>query len=557
MKHFGCIFLFSLPLLVNGSDCCTEVQALSNRMITYAPGVRGGITNYPISEWVTNYGAVGDGLTECYPAFTNAYAHASVGTAIGIPNGQWLLSTQIVIGKSVVFRGQSATNTDLQIGRSMDVPFKFGGDLSRVQSVVTAITGRSPTITVTSPTSFHSGRYLVLLETNDPATVFGHLSSATTPFMGQMNKIVSTNGNDLTLERYIYDPTLGQNYSVTANVFTASVQYAGFEDLKISTTVSCTNAVWFYAAANCWMKNVTTTNFQHAHIATFWSYACQVEHCRMQNHFTYDSNARYAISLATQSTDWLVRDNILLGHNLCISIQQGSCGNVIAENYADDGFGLGFPSNTATVGIGSLHGDNPNWNLWESNIMPEIAFGDFWGSGKYNVAYRNLVLRQARYDTAGDISSQGAPGLDVGATNYYTTIMGNVVGTPRDTGDSDPGIRYAFSEITGGGTQIEDSMVTNTTINVANFDWKTTAVTINGSNSTSLCNSLWRTNAPNDFGRLTYPPIGPDVPWLTNSTVTNFVVYPVLPAMARFLGLDYSTPVIASGGGFKGLRFTP
>ncbi|HKL21569.1 MAG TPA: glycosyl hydrolase family 28-related protein [Tichowtungia sp.] len=71
----------------------------------------------PIPDWptgvnVTNFGAVGDGVTDCTQAFMDAIAACPSNRAVFIPNGRYKITQQIVIDKdNIVLRGEDMYET--------------------------------------------------------------------------------------------------------------------------------------------------------------------------------------------------------------------------------------------------------------------------------------------------------------------------------------------------------------------------------------------------------------------------------------------------------------
>ncbi len=543
------IRLLSILLLLSPLSALADVRDDINanipaRIIPWYPGVRGGITNYPIQHWLTNsagFPVADDGSVDCYAAITNLIARTTNGYALGISNGTYLVGTNITIPYTnhMVIRGQSATNTVLLLqGSNTQAHIIVNGNLGGTVTTVVSAAPYQSNIIVGSALGLVVGRYGMLLQTNDPAVVFGDLSSTTDPWQGQMFKITNISGTTITVDRPIYWTNYSSLLGLCFQQLSTTAEYFGIEDIKLTAkSYASTNIIQFNGVANSWMRNVTTTNAHNQHIKSFWIYACEFRDGRGENHAAYDSTSKYTFDLVRNTTDCLVENYICLGNNLGISFQQGSCGNVIGYSLLDNGFGSSFPSNQQTKGGINSHGDNCHYNLTEGNITPWVQWDNFWGESNREMAFRNWMRRQSFYNTTGSISDQGMAGLFIANTNYHMSAVGNIIGSPRDSGDPDLGISLAYNFRVG--AQWTDPQVTNTMFLHMNYEFRDGSISSSNGYSQVLPASMYRTNGkPAWFGALNWPAIGPDVQWMTNSTATNFVVNPIIPAMARFMGAD-------------------
>lgn len=533
-------------VLASAADCCGDITA---RAITWRPGVRGGITNYPICNSIADYGAVGDGTTDNYGAFTNAIAHCTNGGAVRVPAGTYAIAKSVTIAypKSIVIRGDNRETSIIKATSASDSSghMIFAHDFSRNTYVITSATAGQSNIVLTSVAGISVGQYALIRQSNDTAVVFGHLSSGATNssswWQGQMFQITNISGTTLTVDRPIYPVTYSSTWNYKLDVFTACVAYSGLEDLTVWVTDATTDraAVFFGGAANCWLKNCILTNSQNSEVDTWWAYALEIRECRIENHQVYDSNARYAISLNHEASDCLVEFNILQGHNICVSVQQGATGNVIGYNFCDRGWGLGFPTDTGTIGGINSHGDNACFNLYEGNVVPYIQHDEFWGENNHETDYRNWLTRYAYYNTTTNISQLTDPALFVDSTNYNMTTVGNVLGAPRNSGGASSSYQIGWKR---GGSSVNDFTVSNSWFNHLNFDFRNGTVSTSNGISTTLCNSLYLTNKPTWFSNLAWPPIGPDISASTNNSITN--TQNIIPAQAMYYKIDFSSPAV-------------
>lgn len=518
-------------------------QLPEDRNIPWKPGVRGGIPAYPICNSVTDYGSAGNGLVDDYSAFTNAIAHCTNGGAVWIPAGIYKLSNPIVIQypKQIVLRGAGTANTLLK-SYTTDTAYRGGVNfgysaLRNTKPISSGFTKGSQTLVISGSSGLVVGQYAQIWQNNDPSVVFGSLSTPGTKWQGQMFMITNISGNIITIDRplyYDYDVLFGPEL----RAFTSAVSYCGLENLTLEMATNVPtmveNGIMFFVTANCWAKNVVVTNSHHANINVCMSYATEVRETTTQNHQTYDSNARYGIQLVQYSTDCLVENNIVQGNNLCITTQQGATGNVISYNFSDRGFGNGFPTDDGTKGGINSHGDNSNYNLFEGNVVPWIQWDDFWGENNHEFAFRNWLTRYSYYNTANGISRPGTAAIFVDATNYYMTVVGNILGSPRDTGDMSVNRNAWEIGYQRRGSVIPDARSQSTLLQHGNFDFRSNQTQWSDGFGGKIPNSFYLAAKPSWFGSLTWPPIGPDInnsPMITNA--------PVIPAQARWLKVSY------------------
>lgn len=545
IKRFLALFLL-LPLASFAADCCTDVQAIPGRTIPWYPGVRGGISNYPICTIATDYGADPTGVNDSWLALQAARAACTNGGAFYFPAGTYKLTNNFFFnaGENKVWRSHPNarfinTTGDYTLGQ-----YVFGGSSvfgDRIETRVINATNGQNNITVLSSAGMFVGKYFGLRVTNSfvPDVIYGASQAgggvATAEYTGQMFKIVSIAGNVLTMDRPVYWTNYPVNQGMRGYYFNNIVEYSGIEGgVHASFNSNNLSMVFMFGAANCWVTQAEMTNTFEATISGFGAYATTVRSNKLAWHQSYTASSRYAYAFGTLCTDNLLEDNILFGHNLCVSLTQGAAGNVIGYNYAEYGWGFGFPTDNAPKCFMNTHGDGAMYNLFEGNVVPVIEIDDFWGANNRTMIYRNWCRRQSLYDASGtNFSLQNIAGIEIDSTNYNMTAMFNNIGIARDVGDPDPGITICYSHRLE--KAVPDPNVTNSFINHQNFSWHNGSTSFSNTLNTVGCPSFYLTNGkPNFFGIYPYPMIGPDV--LTYG-ITNRAGN---PAMARALGENYS-----------------
>ena len=558
MKTLSSIIFVSCFAFHLNADPLTNGQT-----VAWSAGVRGGIPFYPQAVSVADYGADNTGASDSYGAFTNAIANCTNGGAVYVPPGTYRIDSIInpAVTKKIVLRGQSPTNTVLEMrttSSSLHGAITFGGDTSRNSPMVTnGYTAGSSNLVVTSTSGISVGHLALLRQSNDAAYVFGTLSDANNLWQGQMARVHAVSGNTVTLDRPLYF-SYGPTSIMDFRCYSKSAEYCGLENLTIKGGVSNTtpqNLVAFFIAQNCWITNCNVTNSHFSNVEMNQSYAIEVRASRLENHQAYDSNTRYGAQMDYWSTDCLIEDNIVNGHNLSIVCQQGACGNVISANFALYGFGNGYPTDAGAKGWITMHGDNANFNLVEHNVAPAGGADCFWGSNRKNTFHRNHFMRWGYVSPppTNTVMQLGMYAISLEATNYHHNFVGNIWGTPRDTGDANSShyalnIGYDSRQGNEYPAAPKDTNSLYTATFIGNYDFQT-----NGTHwpngVVALESSYHRASKPSWFGSLAWPPIGPDVN--TNNTITNSAV---IPAQARFLGQDYTIIFVTNSARSTRLR---
>lgn len=526
-------------------------------------GVRGGIPYYTNAvNAVTDYGATGDGSTDDYSAITNAMGHCPNGGAVYLPAGTYRITQPIRFRyqQQIVLRGAGPNSTFI-VSDTTTTSYGAGGlafysDTDRNTPNLTAgYTAGSYTLTVDSASGLASNHIAQVRQSNDVTRIFGSLSTASTHWQRQMSRITNISGTTVKLDRPLY-MDYSNSLAPVLWAFTKSVSWSGAEHLSVKITSALpANVIKFYIANNCWLTNVVTTNSNFSSIAVDQSYAITVAGCMTRNHQTYDSNTRYGVQVSEFATDCLIVDNILQGNNLCITTQQGASGNVIAYNFSNKGFNSTYPAFSGTVYGGiAAHGDFSHHNLFEGNVVPWFSTDEFWGVNTTNTVHRNWLTRYVEYsETNGAFwSTQGATAMYVDATNYQMQVTGNIIGHPRDSGIADADVwRVGYARRQGNDypSTAWDPVTTNTLTKTGNYDFSTNGTFWASGSVETLTNSYWLSSKPSWFGRLAWPPIGPDVN--TTATITNSAV---IPAQARFLGQDYTTIFVTNSARSTRLR---
>ena len=408
------LLLWPIPGLADPGAVNEIIPA--DRKTDWSPGVQGGIPEVPIVKNVADYGAKPNDGVDDRSAIQNAIndAFAAGGGAVFLPAGTYDIKSRtttdgaLVLKSGVVIRGEGADRTFLQFSLSVypeDVAgFKV---LAWNYSDFTPVTGGyskgSTSITVSNPTYFNAGDYAEIEEENDD-----RISNEDWALnaVGEIVKIVSVDGNELTLEK-----PLNHGYEAARKPQirrTGMVTNAGIERLHLKRLdPGPGQMILLYNAANVWVREVESEFVLNSHVLGIATYQCEIRDNYFHEAWGYDRGGQgYGVNLERHTTNCLVENNILRYLRHPLITQVGASGHVFSYNYSFD--------RQSTLTDVSLHGHFPSYNLFEGNIVQEVNDSDYWGaSGPGNTFFRMCVQ---------------AEGIQLMNDSDDQNIVGNVLG---------------------------------------------------------------------------------------------------------------------------------
>lgn len=275
----------------------------------------------PVVTDFTDFGAIGDGETDCTQAFLEAIEATETG-AIFIPEGRYVITGILHIRKSgIVLRGAGPDKTVLVIPKSLQqlnpvevgtgksagkLKYAFTGGFIDIQGasedhplgkvVAPARRGDSKLTLATKPT-VEAGQLVRLLMDNSPSLgrhlhaglSAGKNTSRIDHFVDWVARVVSVQGNTVELDRSLrvdvrteWDPELF--------VFNPTVSEVSIEDLsfefpgipkKKHLQEEGFNAIWMRDAVHSWVRNVHIIDADNA-INVAGSRFCQIENVRIE-----------------------------------------------------------------------------------------------------------------------------------------------------------------------------------------------------------------------------------------------------------------------------------
>ncbi|MDQ8208591.1 glycosyl hydrolase family 28-related protein [Coraliomargarita sp. SDUM461003] len=328
---------------------------------------------------VTDFGAVGDGQTDCTEAFKSAIA-ASEGV-IQIPAGRYLISDILWIKKSgVVLRGAGIDQTIIQPTTKLELvrPFSSatteglvtseyswsGGFLwilgerkdRTLSEICSSALRGDQSFEVKDASQLTVGQIITVSQkdTND-GSLLNHLY-ADDPGEGKsdlktineatlVTRIKAIDGNTVKIERPLtFD--LRESWQSTVNSFEPTVTESGIEHLSIEFPVEAypghfkelgLNAISIEAASHCWIRNVDIRNSDSGIFLK--SNFCTVEHVSLhsQRPDVEGDSGHHGISFTTNAQDNLLQHfefNSQFIHD--ITVENMACGNVIKYGRGPD-----------------------------------------------------------------------------------------------------------------------------------------------------------------------------------------------------------------------------
>ena len=358
-------------------------------------GVPGGIPEIPNGVVVTDFGAVGNGVTNDYNAFVNALAACPQGQAVYVPPGEYRINGSLLMLNRKSLRGACPSTTKLyfDVGSAdpcIDVvAYQYGS----FRNVISGFEKNSNTVTLEQSGGVVVGSYIEIQQENNPALMYTDPLwdvSWAEESVGQMFKVIAVNGNVVTLDRpvfFAFDPS----FTVEARPL-GLIEDVGIENLyieKLDATDS--HSISIKNASKCWVRNVESNMTFRSHIDITQSLDIEVRECYLHHSHDYGGGGHgYGVNATRHATSCLIENNIFETLRHAMLVQHGATGNVFAYNYSKDPF---WDISTTNIPTDiSMHGHYPSMNLFESNIVHEATFSDFWGPvGPGNTMFRNRV----------------------------------------------------------------------------------------------------------------------------------------------------------------------
>lgn len=555
----------------------------ADRRTVWAPGVPGGVpdsTAFTVHVTVTLGGNAGANTTAINAALTAAGAVATAASprVVALPAGEFHVNGTISLDQdNVVLRGagpdvggtgsgtrlvQDAVNTDL---------FAMGGfaGWSAAWNVVGDVAKGASTFTLAAGHGVQVGDVIVIDKLDDadvslqggtwwkrgpgntdngPASPGGYRS------IGQTCEVTAVSGNDVTIRGLLHH---AYPASLSPQVFRSSDRRRGWVGIGLEnmTITGWGDAFGMYAnlLSKSWVKRVefdgrpaaqggVGTGTRGTDLRVFRSVRFVLEGSYLHHSRVYETNNNaYSISLAAQTSDTLVQDNIVWFKNKNVVLEASGGGNVVAYNYLEDPV---LANSGATINTGWMemcvdgsHLSHPSMDLFEGNYVAKMGAAETHGNAGDQTFFRNYSKGDRNY-TMSPNAGQAAVML-----NRYMRRMnfvGNVLSTraggiyePSWNGDMVPSGQISQPKIWSIGLDgydgnwggPRDPGVEQELLRIANFD--TIRSLVDQQPAEALPASLYLAGKPAFFG-------ASDWPWVDPLGATAGDRLKTLPAKARF-----------------------
>ena len=573
----------SVAVHTGGTDATGLIPA--DRRTRWNPGLPGGIPAVATIHTTIDSAAYGNGTTDATAAINAAIQQAgAVATAakrqvVYLPAGTYLISAPISLNVSnVVLRGAGPAltrivgNPGAQAGKGVQLQaVRFGVFWPEYSGVVNVISDNpkgATRIEVAEASAIQVGDVLQIDVQDDkafvnikPDAIFGKRQPNTDvsgpgtggapgpdggPWrsIGQQVEVASKNGNVLGLSGPLHiafplsrAPQVFK--TATARKGEPGTRYAGLEDLYVSGGTN--DNITLLNTAYCWVKNVESDgrplDSNHGmtgqHVSLVHAYRSEVRDSYIHHARRVDQGGgAYGISIANSSSDNLVENNISVHLNKPVVMNNSGGGNVIAYNYVDNAYSVGFPGWQETA-IDANHNSFSHFDLFEGNWAANLGSDTTHGNAGWQTFFRNYANGVNSAPPAPDTGNLRAVSVD--GYNREHTFVGNVLvasgakrvseSTSRATLGAAAVYRIGAGSLGGPIEAFDDGTALRLLFRHANFDNVSNAVVYDPAVARrDLPDSLYLTAKPAFFGSLRWPWVDP----------TGTPRVGILPAKQRF-----------------------
>jgi hypothetical protein len=533
---------------IGGGSTQTSIIPADRRILWEGNvGIPGGIPNRTDICATIDASTYGDGSTDAAPAIQAALDSCPDDQVVLVPAGTYRIDSTVYVRSHRVLRGAGMDQTIISFQGPADGrhaiamwghPGLTGGDPA--VAITAGADKGSQTITVASTAGAQVGEIMLVDQLNDGDLVDSEGVQAKCTHcgredgdrtLGQLVEVTAIAGIDITFPPPLYVTYAGNSPEASFALPDQFIRWAGVEDLTLTQpNVSARYLIELQAAQFCWLKNVEVERVDWRAVWVQQSLQSEISGCYFHESINgYGRSHGYGVLLTSFSSANLIENNILRTLDGGFIQTSGASGNVIAYNYTIDSR---FDDDWWLTGSPTInHAPHPIMNLWEGNVGYQVS-GDFiWGSSSHNTVYRSRSLGwQSETITANNNA------VAFGKKNTYMNVVGCVLGTEGRSTRYEvlPGQPYdVSSEISIWALGVmhpdaDDPNVAATLLRHGNYDYVNTDTIWDPEiEEQTLPPSLYLSAKPAWFGDVPWPPIGPDVPTLTEK----------IPAQLRFEAL--------------------
>lgn len=318
-----------------------------------------------------------------------------------------------------------------------------------------------------------------------------------------------------------------------------TLSWMGVEDLYMRRGELGT--VVFSGASYSWARNVETEESFDGGVVFSYSFRCVLRDSFI--HSTGNPNpggAGYGLDVTTYSADNLIENNIFWRFNKVMTFRASGGGNVVGYNYAEDGYGAGYPQ-IPEVGLNASHYATPHHELFEGNQAWNISGDSYWGNSINITFFRNHVTGRRRSIPPLTLTDEVERRfVDVPEWHFKYSFVGNVLGSEGMRPEPQSGFVYEnappwrFDPVPlwtigpqwDSGLEGQDARTAAETLRHGNFDYLTRKIAWDAEiERRDLPPSFYLKAKPAFFGAAVWPWVQPENPEKQVHT---------LPARVRF-----------------------
>ncbi len=377
-------FLLGLLIILSfgGYSQTSEILPASAIIDWRSAGVPGEIPEYPEQyNIVTDFGAVGDGVTDNTDIFREAINATTPGHILFIPEGTFLVRSTITINKGIVIRGAGPSKTLILSQHDNNTFWIRGNGSVEMTTFAAQASSGSSEFQVTSAQGIFAGD-LLFLERQDGGE--------------QIAEVEQVNANLITLSGVLYG-----DYTDESKVsrFEDLVEGFGIEDLKIRIErpeggSNGTTKIRLSGVSRCWVKNIETEGYSYE-VQLNGCFQCEVRDSYF--HYTVEEIlarttgfGAYGVMVVNGTSESLVENNVFHNYRHAMPTTDIIGGNVFGYNMSS-GMWDGVPmQRSAIIGDMELHHGFGESILIEGNCVEYIRFDGAAGYLKnWNTVLRN------------------------------------------------------------------------------------------------------------------------------------------------------------------------
>lgn len=311
---------------------------------------------------------------------------------IYFPAGTYTFNEPIVLSDSLVLKGAgNSTNLEFQLNGAEDAIQIVGKAETLDAELATSIRKNTESLELTSVEGLSTDDLLKITLKGESL-----VSSSWAEYsVGQIIEIIHLDPSGRVYSANWNRMNIDKNADVKLERI-EPIHQVGIECMSITrldATDGQTSNIWIENAHNVWIENVESHMTNFAHVSVKSSSNISIKGSHFTEAHSYGNNGKgYGVMLQFTSGECLVENNTFKKLRHAIILQAGANANVVGYNYSVDPFwtGVNLPENSA--GDIVLHGNFPCANLFEGNVVQNIAIDDSHGAnGPHNVFFKNDV----------------------------------------------------------------------------------------------------------------------------------------------------------------------